>query len=668
MPPKILAADVRQTRGNSVSIGPRHAAFTMGDERIYQKLRPYFPSNIEAVLGRKDGMRSIEGVVLFVCLTAVGTAPARSQADMVDLFGSLIRSGVGLATQAAWEKLPPSEIACVNRYLVRKGSSINAVVQQGIGPTDPRVFDARSECRDTAAIGRRGPSFDCARASMPDERAVCSDEESSQLDNVMASGYAYLKGKYGEQTARAVGTPLLRARQSCGADLACVKQAQRNAIRDYQLRGAPVAIPEARNVNALPARTVFTVDGLALGGKVAFESANYNEYRCGPSEQFDGFTWCQRGKTESSPRGQYSSSNSILHSADGTAFYVNRYLEPAFFAGNEANDDINRLSLKFGTPRIMSMPRQPDIPNGVIAVWGNIVLEPLDGGNVSQLSAGQDVRAGLLIDHIGNFRRSAQRGLPIYRIGGGAGYVWAASWNANGVGTLRFLTTDAAALAAGSGTTDKQAPTEQAPASPAVVITEPAPKPVSESAPVQAMPEPPKVTETSAIMQRIRETLKQITERRDSLPNPELKARLDDIASRLATANDKIEIAALRGFLRDCDAALTVFNEATDFKEVTVVASRKVESVEAALSKLSFDAPLVQEIKASLEAVKTAQSSGNVSSLRAALTKLNQTYDSEKLARLAEAKSQGFDSTDSYEEYKAHQATLSRSGIRLNSR
>ena len=129
-----------------------------------------------------------------------------------------------------------------------------------------------------------------------------------------------------------------------------------------------------------------------------------------------------------------------------------------------------------------------------------------------------------------------------------------------------------------------------------------------------------------------------------------------------------MEIAALRGFLRDCDAALAVFNEATDFREVAVVASRKVESVEAALSKLSFEAPLVQEIKASVEAVKTAQSSGNIISLRAALTKLNQTYDSDKLSRLAEAKSQGFDSTDSYEQFKANQAKLSKSGIRLNSR
>jgi hypothetical protein len=612
-------------------------------------------------------MRAIARVGLVIFMAATGSAPARSQADMVDLFGSLIRSGVGMAAQAAWEKLPPSEIACVNRFLISKGSSINAIIRQGIAPTDPRIFDVRSECRDANAAGRRAPSFDCARASMPDERAICSDEEASQLDSVVASGHAYVRKTYGDQAAKAMGGPLLEARQSCGADLACVKQAQRNAIRAYQGRGAPVTIPEGRNGNVLPAKSIYSVDGLALGGRVAVESASYNEYRCGPSEQFARFTWCQRRKMESSARGQYSSSNSILHSADGIAYYVNKYLEPAFFAGTEANDDINRLAAKFGTPRIISMPRQSDIPNGMIAVWGNVVLEPLDAGTLSQLAAGQEVRAGLLIDHVGNFRRSAQRGLPIYRIGGSAGYVWAASWNVDGIGTLRFLTVDAAALAAASGTVDRQRPPEQASASPPPVG--PAdPKLNPESAASQAAPEPPRVTETSAAIQRIKETLKRIADQRDSLPSAELKTRLDDIASRLATANDKMEVPALRGLLRDCDAALAVFNEATDFREVSAVSSRKVESVDAALSKLTFDAPLVQEIKASVEAVKTAQANGNVASLRSALAKLNQTYDSEKLSRLADAKSHGFDSIDSYEEFKINQARLSKSGIRLNPR
>ena len=39
---------------------------------------------------------------------------------------------------------------------------------------------------------------------------------------------------------------------------------------------------------------------------------------------------------------------------------MNRFLEPAFFAGNEANDDLNRHSIKFGPPpRTLPMPDRP---------------------------------------------------------------------------------------------------------------------------------------------------------------------------------------------------------------------------------------------------------------------------------------------------------------------
>jgi hypothetical protein len=194
-------------------------------------------------------------------------------------------------------------------------------------------------------------------------------------------------------------------------------------------------------------QSVYVVDGLQLGGRVQQDSSAYRQYQCSPSEQFSGFTWCQKKTKEPSSRGQYSSSYSILHSQGGAALYVNRYLEPAWFSGNEASDDINRLSKKYGAPtRTIPMPRQSSVPNGMIATWGNVVLEPLDPHNVGQLAIGRDVRAGLMIDHIGDYQRSAQLGLPIYRLTGGAGYVWAASWGQRGVGTLRFLTIDASAI------------------------------------------------------------------------------------------------------------------------------------------------------------------------------------------------------------------------------
>src|SRR5262249_11482419 len=51
-----------------------------------------------------------------------------------------------------------------------------------------------------------------------------------------------------------------------------------------------------------------------------------------------------------------------------------------------------------------------------------------------------------LIDFIGNFARSAKEGLPIYRISGGAGFLWVTSYDQRGRGTLRFAAIDSSAI------------------------------------------------------------------------------------------------------------------------------------------------------------------------------------------------------------------------------
>jgi hypothetical protein len=171
-------------------------------------------------------------------------------------------------------------------------------------------------------------------------------------------------------------------------------------------------------------KSAYSIDGLALGGLVPSNSGAYREYKCAPSEQFDGFVWCQKRRVEREARGQYASFYSILHRADGSAFYINRYLEPAFFSGNEAAEEVDRLSKKYGAPSpILKIPASSNIPYGIMASWGNITLEPLDANSVSELAAGREVREGFMVDHIGNYQRSAQLGLPIYRLRGGAGYL-----------------------------------------------------------------------------------------------------------------------------------------------------------------------------------------------------------------------------------------------------
>ena len=187
----------------------------------------------------------------------------------------------------------------------------------------------------------------------------------------------------------------------------------------------------------------YSVDGLALGSKVALESAAYRQYHCVPSQEFEGFVWCTKVSNDKQPRGRVEVWSSILHAQDGTVAYVNRY-QPAYWAANEVADDIQRLSRQIGEePHIIQLPARPGMPRGTLATWGKVVLEPIVGDEFRLLAEDKPLKKTIAIDFIGNFTQSARRGLPIYRLAGGAGFVWVASYNQSGRGTLRFSAVDA---------------------------------------------------------------------------------------------------------------------------------------------------------------------------------------------------------------------------------
>src|SRR5262245_15273289 len=196
--------------------------------------------------------------------------------------------------------------------------------------------------------------------------------------------------------------------------------------------------------------SAYAVSGLVLGAPVQFDSAAFKDYKCTPSDQFDGFTWCQKTRQEKERRGKFISTYSILHSRGGVAVYIDRHLEPAFFGPREADDDIRQYSRNIGeTPRITRMPQRDGFPNGILASWGKVELEPLDNDSIKALAEGRRATTnGYIVDFIGDFARSATNGLPLYRISGGAGFVWVASFDQRGRGTLRLTAVDASALTA----------------------------------------------------------------------------------------------------------------------------------------------------------------------------------------------------------------------------
>ena len=123
------------------------------------------------------------------------------------------------------------------------------------------------------------------------------------------------------------------------------------ATRPEWSKISPLEIGDSRigsirsNCQQSPSGSRYVVAGLALGSRVQFDSSDYREYKCSPSEQFDGFTWCQKTRQE---RGFANVTYSILHSQDGTVVYVNRFQEPAFFGRSEADEAIRQYSTKIG--------------------------------------------------------------------------------------------------------------------------------------------------------------------------------------------------------------------------------------------------------------------------------------------------------------------------------
>src|SRR5215471_8152115 len=219
-------------------------------------------------------------------------------------------------------------------------------------------------------------------------------------------------------------------------------------IEGAAIRTGIVVLAHAALIGNAIAATEYAVDGVAVGTQLNFGSASYREYKCNPSEQFEGLVWCQKKRTDKERRRSYITAYSLLHSEDGNLSYINRSQEPAFFNPSEAELNIQQYSRNLGeSARILKMPHRSGLPDGVIAVWGKITLEPLDQESIKTLADGKNPRKGFLIDYLRDFTRSAKQGLPIYRIDGGPGFIWAASFDQKGRGTLRLAAVDVSGFA-----------------------------------------------------------------------------------------------------------------------------------------------------------------------------------------------------------------------------
>ena len=238
------------------------------------------------------------------------------------------------------------------------------------------------------------------------------------------------------------------------------------ALNPNDLRNKLVEIVQARPVAASP----YVVDGLALGGHVKSGNQAYQPYQCRPSDQFSSFIWCHEEHT--TPDNTVMRSHSILQSQDGTAYYVDSYFQPAFFDPNDIQNEIDRMSSEFRREaRIIQMPKREGLPSAVMATWGAIQLEPLKPDEISVVASGGSP-PGFLVSFLGDEERSAKAGVPVYRLAGGAGFLWAATFDQNGRGVLRYLAIDDSKIEPSrqvASHSENQAESNSSPVSPPVV-------------------------------------------------------------------------------------------------------------------------------------------------------------------------------------------------------
>ena len=203
----------------------------------------------------------------------------------------------------------------------------------------------------------------------------------------------------------------------------------------------------AAAIVAGPSSRAFIVDGLALGGAIYPESPVYRAYTCRLSQEFPGFTWCAHHSERSGKFGHFTSWVSLLHSNSNRVVFITETVVPAFFAQGDVDREIARISKGFGQEaRTLTADVKPGLPHAILVAWGDVTLTPLDETALDALRRGEEIHRGLIADFLGDARKSARSGLPVFSLGGGPGFLWGADYDDVGKGSLRSSAVDVGEL------------------------------------------------------------------------------------------------------------------------------------------------------------------------------------------------------------------------------
>jgi hypothetical protein len=174
----------------------------------------------------------------------------------------------------------------------------------------------------------------------------------------------------------------------------------------------------------------YSVDGFALGERISPTYPNYQSYACKRSDDFDEAIRCERTQTKSGRAGNVTVSSALIQAQDGSAIYIMVNASPVSLSKDVVQNEIATLSTEINEKpaKIEWLPKDAAAPTAVVVTWGQLLLDEIDGEAAAEISDGKSPHLGVLVDSLGDLKRSAKENLPIYRIRGGSGYVYAASF------------------------------------------------------------------------------------------------------------------------------------------------------------------------------------------------------------------------------------------------
>src|SRR5262245_45467395 len=77
---------------------------------------------------------------------------AQSAREITNIFGAIVQSAMIQATQAEWRKLPANDLTCVDQTLRQRGINLQALISNGITPSDNAISEVLASCRFQAGV------------------------------------------------------------------------------------------------------------------------------------------------------------------------------------------------------------------------------------------------------------------------------------------------------------------------------------------------------------------------------------------------------------------------------------------------------------------------------------------------------------------------------------